>query len=470
MRPTSLPRRSALAATAVAAGLLCSAAAAQADSVVYIDGGNVWSARPDGTAKVQLTTGGDWHSPTQADDGTIAAVQGVSDRISLMARDGRLIRTIQTQPAKSGDGGTFAARPVQLSLTPDGSRLAYSYVANSCPDGSTCGTIQRSTFYTSTNAEQATPQTLWGNQFGVSDPEWITNDRALVFGGYGSQVDIDPLPGGGDYSFVRWMRPQADLGDGELTRDMSRMVTTAFYGAQKILIFWAVSGDPRSETPPAYPAQACELNSPDEKLADPSWSPDGSSVAFQSSEGISVLRFTKLDADGCVSTGPAATLTTTGSEPDWGPADPPAARYGGPAPAASTPALATKATASTTVGRPAGGTPATTPSGPSRTVKSERLRFGLHSVERAQLRRGKVTVRVTVSRPGRIALRLSSGRTTIATGKARATHAGTVTVHLSRPTRKALAALSGRAGALLSGTLTTPGQDRVEQSRTLRVR
>jgi hypothetical protein len=93
----------------VAAGLLCSAAAAQADSIVYIDGGNVWSAKPDGTAKVQLTTGGDWHSPTQADDGTFAAVQGVSDRISFMTRGGRLIRTIQTQPAKSADGGTFAA-------------------------------------------------------------------------------------------------------------------------------------------------------------------------------------------------------------------------------------------------------------------------------------------------------------------------------------------------------------------------
>ena len=59
----------------LATGLLAFAlsAAANADSIVYIDQGNVWSAQPDGSGKVQLTTGGGWHSPTQADDGTIAA-------------------------------------------------------------------------------------------------------------------------------------------------------------------------------------------------------------------------------------------------------------------------------------------------------------------------------------------------------------------------------------------------------------
>jgi hypothetical protein len=44
--------------------LLAAPAAAQADSIVYIDQGNVWSAHPDGRGKVQLTTGGGWHSPT----------------------------------------------------------------------------------------------------------------------------------------------------------------------------------------------------------------------------------------------------------------------------------------------------------------------------------------------------------------------------------------------------------------------
>ncbi len=143
LRRMTLPRI--LLATGLAA--LALPAVASADSIVYIDQGNVWSATPDGARKVQLTGGGSWHSPTQADDGTIAAVQGTGP-IQVMARDGRPLRTITTQPASSGDGGTFAPRPVQLSFSPDGTKIAYAYVAYSCPVASTCGSIQRSVFYT----------------------------------------------------------------------------------------------------------------------------------------------------------------------------------------------------------------------------------------------------------------------------------------------------------------------------------
>src|SRR3954447_318088 len=189
----------------LAAGLatLAVAPSAMADSIVYVDGGNVWSASPDGSHKVQLTDGGDWHSPTQADDGTIAAVEGTGP-IVVMARDGRPLRTITTPQAKSGDGGTFAPRPVDLSFSPDGSKLAYSYVASSCPVASTCGTIQRSTFYTEAGVTDATPISVYGNQFGSSDPEWVTNTRTLVLGGYGRQLAIDDLDAG-DYNATPWM-------------------------------------------------------------------------------------------------------------------------------------------------------------------------------------------------------------------------------------------------------------------------
>ena len=120
----------------LAAGLaaLLAPAAANADSIVYIDQGNVWSASPDGARKVQLTAGGGWHSPTQADDGTIAAVQGAGP-IQVMAGDGRPIRTITTEMARSSNGGMFEARPADLSFSPDGTKIAYSYDGFSCPPG-----------------------------------------------------------------------------------------------------------------------------------------------------------------------------------------------------------------------------------------------------------------------------------------------------------------------------------------------
>ena len=55
-----------LLTAAAVMGALAAPAAAAADSIVYIDQGNVWSAKPDGSHKVQLTAGGGWHSPTQA--------------------------------------------------------------------------------------------------------------------------------------------------------------------------------------------------------------------------------------------------------------------------------------------------------------------------------------------------------------------------------------------------------------------
>src|SRR3712207_741908 len=120
--------------------LACTAPVAAADSIVFLDGGNVSVSQPDGSGKVQLTDGGDWHSPTQSDDGTIAAVNGVGE-IVVMAKDGRVLRTITTpKGVKASNAGYFAGEPVNLSFSPDGSKIAYSYVEALCPPAAPCGT------------------------------------------------------------------------------------------------------------------------------------------------------------------------------------------------------------------------------------------------------------------------------------------------------------------------------------------
>ena len=52
-------------------------AAASADSIVFLKSDNVWLAKPDGSGAYQVTTDGTasspYRSPSQADDGTIAA-------------------------------------------------------------------------------------------------------------------------------------------------------------------------------------------------------------------------------------------------------------------------------------------------------------------------------------------------------------------------------------------------------------
>ena len=302
-----------LLATGLAALVL--PAVASADSIVYIDQGNVWSAEPDGSRKVQLTTGGSWHSPTQADNGTIAAVQGTGP-IQVMARDGRPLHTITTDGANRRRRHVRGSNPVQLSFSPDGTKIAYAYLAYSCPVASTCGSIQRSVFYTHADVTTATPISVYGNQHSVSNPEWVTNSRTLVFGGYGRQVAIDDLDAG-DYNSKPWMVPNGDMGDGEVSRDGKRLAVTTDYGANTKLAFFAVSGNVATEFPPAYPELSCSTTSGDEKFGDLSWSPDGSGIAYESSTGITVSRFTKFEVGDCAAPNDFV-LSATGTSPDWG--------------------------------------------------------------------------------------------------------------------------------------------------------
>ena len=315
--------RSTLLATGAA--VLCCASVASADSIVYLDQGNVWTAQPDGTGKVQLTDGGGWHSPTQADDGTIAAVANTNE-IVVMAKDGREIRRITTKEAKSSNGGVFAPVPKQLSFSPDGTKIAYAYVEALCPPASSCG-AQNSVFYTHVDGTEATPIETYGNQFSVRNPEWVTNDRALVFGGYTKHVNLDDL-GGGNYSYVNWFTDaDTDIGDGELSRDGTRFAALYNYGSNTQLRFWSVTGDARTGAPPAEPAVACGSTEPDEAYADPSWSPDSKSLAFTSKAGIETITLPTVGPNTCTSGGPSKVVFPGASSPDWGPSEPATARY-----------------------------------------------------------------------------------------------------------------------------------------------
>ena len=65
-------RRYTALAAAVAA-LAVAAPPAQASSIVYEKGGDVWAANPEGSGQRPITTSGGYTHPSQANDGTIAA-------------------------------------------------------------------------------------------------------------------------------------------------------------------------------------------------------------------------------------------------------------------------------------------------------------------------------------------------------------------------------------------------------------
>lgn len=321
-------------------GLLLAAlvpSVASASSVVHIRNGNVWLTSGDGATSRQVTTGGNWHSPTQADDGTIAAVQGADAPITIMNGFGQVLVTVQTPSgAAVSNGGTFAARPVNLDFSPDGSKIAYEYSTDSCPVASSCGG-RNSTFYT--YSDRPTPVSTFGNQFNIGEPSFVSNNRALAFGGAGRHVNLDDL-GGGDESAGLWFNDgdNLDLGDGELSRQNDRLVTLRDYGDdQFIQIYGVTSGNPAVDDPGPLPGpvRACDTN-PNASWDDPSWSPDGKQLAVGSSLGIEFISLPSVQAGDC----PGAAfvdsmLIAGGSDPDWGPAgvpvgSPPDGGNGGP--------------------------------------------------------------------------------------------------------------------------------------------
>jgi hypothetical protein len=353
--------RTPILAAAVAAACLAAPAVAQADSIAYVKDHDVWLANPDGSGQHQVTTDGtaDWAygSPSQADDGTIVARKGTE--IVRLRQNGELLSSFDPPDTTDSAGQPIGGVPVDVAVSPDGATVAYSYYQYNCPPGASCG-ARYVTLYSS--AAAATPEATHGKLFRNS-PSWVSNSRVLVFGGFLSQVNYDS-PGGGTDDDVHWFddrdifAPSTDLGDGELSRQGDRLALIRGYGDSSHLMFFKVTQDAIGGTPSGPPAYAC--NTGDEPTLDgPSWSPDGTKVAFAHREGIEVLPLPSVEA-GCPGASSGTVVIPGGSQPDWGPA----AVAPGPRPAVPAPGPAPAPTPTPSPGagpKPAGPKPAGEP-------------------------------------------------------------------------------------------------------------
>ncbi len=394
-------------------GLLLTAAApasASADSIAYIKDHNIWLASPDGSHQVQITRDGTatvpYRSPSQANDGTLAAAHG--GELVKLAQSGQPLAQFAPPTATDSTGQVIQDVPQQVALSPDARLIAYVYSQPSCPPGAPCGVRQVMLY---SYSDHTTPAATFGEQTNLTNPSWIDNGRVLAFGGHFHQVNVD-APGGGNDDAAYWFDDAGneDIGDGELSSQGNRLALVRSYGPDTHVAILHVSGAAGAAT--AVPA--C-YSGKDPSIASPSWSPDGTKLAFADSAGIEVLPLPHVIDGECPGAASSRVILPGATAPDWGPAS------------ISAGAGTWRETHSPSPPPPPGRT----------TLKvSSPKAFSLGA---AVARRG-ITIRVSASVAGRVSIRALSGRATVAraSGTVKATAPATLHLRVSGGTLRTL--------------------------------
>src|SRR3954451_17290123 len=221
---------------AVAIALSC-AAAASADSLVYIKQGNVWLSSPDAAKQYQVTFDDGYSSPSQSDDGTIAALRG--GQMVRMNRSGTPLNApVDGMGSPSANNGNFYG-PYEPRISPDGSKIAYwfgqysSYYSYGC----TCYLWHVESQSTWTRADQFTDPSGDSEYLkGVEQPEWLNGDRLIgQYPGFHMNIYTWQLGTGHGYTYdaaqwaVSWKDSEGtyfDLGDPDLSPDGAHIAAT----------------------------------------------------------------------------------------------------------------------------------------------------------------------------------------------------------------------------------------------------
>jgi hypothetical protein len=322
-------RRLATTGALAAIAALAAASGAEASSIVYVRGGDVWLAKSNGKGQRPITRNGSprnpYRSPSYSDKGVIAAVRGRRD-VYFFDRRGRRLR-----PKRDISGGPvlpFDPVIVDQALSPNGRWLAstlWMTTRDATPrPGEPTGTDFGTTvWYTRAKDGKLRQGTTDGGQ----SVTWVTNSRPLVFAPYvflaadAYVVNLanpnSPAPWFQDAAVIDPLNDGQPLDDGELTRAQDKLAVvrgpnTAASSLPTMLRVYAVASLSQR------PTERCDLRAaPNSRIESPTWSPDGRRLAWSERSGIWVSPI-GAGAGGCGAA--PKRLIAGGSQPDWGPA------------------------------------------------------------------------------------------------------------------------------------------------------
>jgi len=290
---------------------LAARAATGGGSIVFVKQNNVWIADGDGGHQRPVTTNGTsampWSSPTQSDAGVVVAGRG--SLVYRMDQSGNVLNVLDLPALRDSAGNLLDGAPAKLAISPDGSKIAYTYRFYSCDWG--CYVRAVTSFTSSTSVS---PSSAWGVTH-YDNPEWVSSSRVMVDGWLTQIIRLFDL-GRGDFFWFDEDSYTADdkvLDDAALSPDgrFAAAVRDEFENSN--IIWYKVTGNPRSGARPPIPTPKCNTN-PQDGFANPTFSADSTALAWEEPDGI--WRVDELDPADCTTLTPRR-IVPGGSQPSW---------------------------------------------------------------------------------------------------------------------------------------------------------